>query len=139
MKVDIDQIVTVRKNRSKLFNEQYFTSKFWDIILLLYSHETNGLPVDANEISRNLDLNHRQVVRYLKVLLADDIICAYEQTVEESLNIACDNLSLTKTGFENVETIIQQTRNIFASIPQAETHFVSPQEQKNDRYSTVSD
>ncbi len=139
MKIEVDQIVKVRKNRNKLFNEQYFTNKFWDIILLLYSHEINGLPIDANGISRNLDLNHRQVVRYLEVLLADDIICAYEQTVEESFNIACDNLSLTKAGFENVETIMQQTRDIFTSGPDAETYFAAPQEQQNDRYGAVSD
>ncbi|WP_339693132.1 hypothetical protein [uncultured Parasphingorhabdus sp.] len=78
-------------------------------------------------------------MRYLKVLLADDIICAHDQTVEQSFNIACDNLYLTKSGFENVETIMQQTRDIFASNHEAEKHFASLQEQKNDRYSAVSD
>ncbi|WP_339827213.1 hypothetical protein [uncultured Parasphingorhabdus sp.] len=139
MKIYIDQIVTIRKNRSELFNEQYFASKFWDIILLLYSHGTNGLPADANGISRSLDLNHRQVVRYLKVLLADGIICGFEQTVEGCLNVACDNISLTKTGFGNVETIMQQTRNIAASNHEAAKHFIAPQKQENDRYSAASD
>lgn len=115
MKIDIGEVVSVRKNRSKLFNEQYFTNKFWDIILLLYSYEINALPIDANGISRNLDLNHRAVLRYLKVLSADGIICAYDESADGSVNLACDNLSLTRLGFENAGTIVQQTRKIFAS------------------------
>lgn len=114
MKIDIDEIVSVRKNRSELFNEQYFTSKFWDIILLLYSHEINDCPINAHEISKNLDINGAAVLRYLNVLFADDIICAYENKADDRFELARDNLSLTRLGFENTRTIIQQTCKIFA-------------------------
>ena len=86
MQIDIDAIVSVRKKRSELFNEQYFTNKFWDIILLLYSHEINDLPIDSSAIE------------------------------EDCFDLARDNLSLTRRGFENAGTIVQQTRKIFSSI-----------------------
>ncbi|WP_417594091.1 hypothetical protein [Parasphingorhabdus sp.] len=138
-KNDIDQIVIVRNNRGKLFGEQHFSTKFWDIILLIYSREINEFPIDAAEISRNLEISLRQVVRYLKVLLADNIICAYEGSSQNSFNIACDNLSLTKTGFANVGTIMDQTRDIFAAGQPSETHLSSPPEQKGNRHSPASD
>lgn len=116
IQIDIDKIVSVRKNRSKLFNEQYFTNKFWDIILLLYSHEINDLPIDSSAIARHLELSRTSVLRYLMVLLNDDIICAYDLKEEDCFDLARDNLSLTRRGFENAGTIIQQTRKIFSSI-----------------------
>lgn len=115
MKLDIDQIVEVRKNRSKLFNEQYFTNRFWDIILLLYAHEINGLPIDAKAIAKNLTLSNASVLRYLQALFDDDVICAFDGKTEEPVDLANDNLTLTSLGFENVGTIIQQTRRVFDS------------------------
>lgn len=115
MKLDIDEIVSVRKNRSKLFNEQYFTNRFWDIILLLYGHEINALPIDAKAIAKNLELGDRSVLRYLQVLFDDDVICAFDGTTEEPVDLARNNLTLTLLGFENVGTIIQQTRKVFDS------------------------
>jgi len=117
MQIDIDAIVSVRKNRSELFNEQYFTNKFWDIILLLYSHEINDLPIDSNAIAQHLELSRTSVLRYLTALLNDDIVCAYDLKEEDCFDLARDNLSLTRRGFENAGTIVQQTRKIFSSIP----------------------
>ena len=116
MQIDIDAIVSVRKNRSELFNEQYFTNKFWDIILLLYSHEINDLPIDSNAIARHLEISRTSVLRYLTALLNDDIVCAYDLKEEDCFDLSRDNLSLTRRGFENAGTIVQQTRKIFSSI-----------------------
>jgi hypothetical protein len=113
--VDIDDIISIRNNRSKLFNPQYFANKFWDIMLLLYGREINSLPINANEIAQTLDINPSSALRYLKVLHADGIICAYDRTTEDCLDIARDNLSLTRPGFENTGAIIQQTRKVFAA------------------------
>ena len=116
MKIDIDEIVSVRKNRSTLFNEQYFTNKFWDIILLLYSHEINDLPINTDKIAEHLELSETSVLRYLNVLLDDDVICAYDLKEEEGFDIGRDNLSLTRRRFENAGAIVQQTRKIFSSV-----------------------
>jgi hypothetical protein len=118
MKIDIDQIVTIRKSRSELFNEQYFTNKFWDIILLLYSHEINEQPIDAKTIASKLEISHASVMRYLQVLFADDIIADYEGAAGKSFDLECDHLSLTRLGFENAGSIIQQTRKVFGSTAQ---------------------
>ena len=113
MKIDIDDVIGVRKNRSQLFNEQYFANKFWDIILVLYSQEVNDRPINAQGISSKLDIDQGKVLRYLNVLSADNIICAYDQMAEDQFNIAHDNLSLTRAGFENAATVIQQMRRVF--------------------------
>lgn len=113
MKIDIDDVIGVRKNRSQLFNEQYFANKFWDIILVLYSQEVNDLPINAQGISSKLDIDQGKVLRYLKVLSADNLVCAYDQMAEDQFNIADDNLSLTRAGFENTATVIQQMRRVF--------------------------
>lgn len=114
MKIDIDDVISVRTNRAKLFNHQYFTNKFWDIILILYSHEINDFPINAQEISVKLDADYNSVLRYLAALCADDIICAYDKMAEDRFDFARDNLSLTQVGFKNTGTIIQQTRRVFA-------------------------
>ncbi|MEH6702460.1 hypothetical protein [Parasphingorhabdus sp.] len=114
MKIDIDDVICVRNNRSKLFNEQYFANKFWDIILVLYSHEVNDLPINAQGISTKLDISRSKILRYLGALSADDIICAYDQMAEDHFDIAHDNLSLTRVGFENAGSVIQQMRRVFA-------------------------
>tara|TARA_R110001599_G_scaffold223639_1_gene422819 strand:+ start:23926 stop:24321 length:396 start_codon:yes stop_codon:yes gene_type:complete len=113
MKIDIDDVIGVRKNRSQLFNEQYFANKFWDIILVLYSQEVNDRPINAQGISSKLDIDQGKVLRYLNVLSADNIICAYDQMAEDQFNIAHDNLSLTRAGFENAATVVQQMRRVF--------------------------
>jgi|TARA_R110000772_G_scaffold18400_30_gene51773 DNA-binding MarR family transcriptional regulator len=113
MKIDIDDVIGVRKNRSQLFNEQYFANKFWDIILVLYSQEVNDRPINAQGISSKLDIDQGKVLRYLKVLSADNLVCAYDQMAEDQFNIADDNLSLTRAGFENTATVIQQMRRVF--------------------------
>lgn len=114
MKIDIDDVISVRSNRSQLFNHQYFSNKFWDIILILYSHEINDFPINARGISEKLDIAYNSVLRYLAILFADDIICAYDETAEDSFNLGQDNLSLTRAGSENAGTVIQQTRRVFA-------------------------
>lgn len=114
MKIDIDDVISVRLNRGKLFNSDYFTNKFWDIILILYSHEVNGFPIDAQAMAAKLDVSYEITLRYLNALLTDDIICAYEKMEDEIFDVAHDNLSLTRAGFENTGTIIQQMRHIFA-------------------------
>lgn len=114
MKIDINDIISVRNNRSKLFNHQYFTNKFWDIILILYGHEINDSAINAQGISEKLDINYDSVLRYLAILFDDDIICAFDGMAEDSLDLGQDNLSLTRLGFENAGTVIQQTRRIFA-------------------------
>jgi hypothetical protein len=114
MKIDIDDVIGVRKNRSKLFNENYFANKFWDIILVLYSHEVNDSPINAQGISAKLDVSHSKILRYLGALSADDIICAYDQMAEDYFDIAHHNLSLTRVGFENAGSVIQQMRRVFA-------------------------
>ena len=114
MKINIDGLISARKNRNKFFNNQYFSNKSWDIILILYSHEINDLPINAKDISSKLDMNFRSALRYLNMLYADDIICAYDRLAEDSFDVARDPLSLTRTGFENTGTIIQQTRSLFA-------------------------
>jgi DNA-binding MarR family transcriptional regulator len=113
MKIDIDDVIGVRKNRSQLFNEQYFANKFWDIILVLYSQEVNDRPINAQGISSKLDIDQGKVLRYLKVLSADNLVCAYDQMAADQFNIADDNLSLTRAGFENTATVIQQMRRVF--------------------------
>lgn len=114
MKIDIGDVVTVRKTREELFNPQYFSNKFWDIILLIYSHEINAKPINLKAISEHLDLDRRSTARYLDALFADGIICAYDKMTDEHFNLASDDLSLTQLGFENTGTIIRQTRKIFA-------------------------
>ena len=114
MKIDIDDVISVRNNRSTLFNHHYFSNKFWDIILILYSHEINDLPINAQEISKKLDIDYKSVLRYLAILFADDIIGAYDRMAEDRFDLAQDNLSLTRVGFENAGTVIQQTRRVFA-------------------------
>ena len=114
MKIDIDDVISVRSNRSQLFNHQYFSNKFWDIILILYSHEINDFPINAREISEKLDIDYNSILRYLAVLFADDIICAYDRVAENSFDLGQGNLSLTRVGFENAGTVIQQTRRVFA-------------------------
>ena len=114
MKIDIDDVISVRNNRGKLFNADYFTNKFWDIILILYSHEVNGFPIDVHTMASKLDVSYETTVRYLNALLSDDIICAYEKGDDDSFDVEYDNLSLTRAGFENTGTIIQQMRRIFA-------------------------
>ncbi|WP_173203180.1 hypothetical protein [Sphingopyxis sp. BSNA05] len=106
-----------RKNRSALFNEQYFTNKFWDIILLLYSHEINDLPIDSSAIAKQLEMSRTSVLRYLTALVNDDIVCAYDLKEEDCFDLARDNLSLTRRGFENAGIIVEQTRKIFSTIP----------------------
>jgi hypothetical protein len=114
MKIDIDDVISVRNNRSKLFNSQYFTNKFWDIILILYSHEINGLPIMSREVAIKLNANHNSVLRYLNILFADNVICAYDKMAEDEFDVARDHLSLTRAGFENTGAIVQQMRRIFA-------------------------
>tara|TARA_R110000824_G_scaffold328487_2_gene515348 strand:- start:47 stop:412 length:366 start_codon:yes stop_codon:yes gene_type:complete len=113
MKINIDDLISARKNRSKLFNNQYFSNKSWDIILILYSHEINDLPINARDISSKLDMNDRSVLRYLNMLFADNIICACDKMAEDCFDVAQDHLSLTRPGFENTGTIIQQMRSVF--------------------------
>ena len=115
MKIDIYQLVTVRKNRGKLFNDKYFSNKFWDIILLLYSHEINELPIDCTVIAENLEISHTSVARYLHALFADDIICAYDEAVGSGFDLENDNLSLTRLGFENTARVVQQIRQVFTT------------------------
>jgi len=114
MKIDVDQIVTVRKHRGKLFRKDYFGSYFWDIILILYSHEINERPVDAREVARRLDLRQSAVLRYLKILFADGFVCAYEHGTDQEFDTARDCLALTRQGFENAGAVIQRMRTIFS-------------------------
>ena len=113
MKIDIDDVISVRNNRKQLFNADYFSNRFWDIILVLYSHEVNGMPIDAQAMTAKLDLRHDIVLRYLNVLASDNIICAFDKKEDDEFDVARDNLSLTQTGFENTGTIIQQMRRVF--------------------------
>ncbi|WP_415178560.1 hypothetical protein [Parasphingorhabdus sp.] len=115
IKIDIYQLVTVRKNRAKLFNDKYFSNKFWDIILLLYSHEINELPIDSKVIAENLELSHTSVARYLHALFADGIVCAYDEAAGSGFDLENDNLSLTQQGFENTARVVQQVRQIFTT------------------------
>lgn len=118
MKIDIYQLVTVRKNRAKLFNDKYFSNKFWDIILLLYSHEINELPIDCKVIAENLEISHASVARYLQALFADGIVCAYDEAAGPGFDLENDNLSLTPLGFENTARVVQQIRQIFTTATQ---------------------
>ncbi len=115
MKIDINGLIAIRKSRSKLFNETYFSNKFWDIILLLYGSEINEHPVDAKAIAANLEIGEASAMRYLQALFADDIICADNGTASKPFNLAEDSLSLTARGFENAATVIQQMRMVFAT------------------------
>lgn len=114
MKIDVDQIVTVRKQRGKLFRKEYFGNHFWDIILLLYSHQVSERPLDAPEIASRLELGHPVVLRYLKVLLADGFVCGGEKGADDDFNIASDRLALTRQGFDNAGTVIHRIRKVFA-------------------------
>ncbi|VWX58532.1 hypothetical protein [Sphingorhabdus sp. 109] len=117
VKVDIAAMAAARKKRSELFNEQYFTNKFWDIILLLYSHEINELPIDSAEIANHLEIDQSSVLRYLTALENDDIVCAYDLAEDDCFDLARDKLSLTRSGFENAGIIVQQVRKILTSMP----------------------
>lgn len=114
VEIDIGAIVSARKTRSALFNEQYFSNKFWDIILLLYSHEVNDLPVDSVDIAKYLEIDQTSVLRYLAALVNDDIVCAYDLQEEECFDFTRDKLSLTRRGFENAGIVVQKTRRVYS-------------------------
>ena len=113
--LDINELISLRKNRNKLFGQQYFTDNFWDIILLLYLHKRDDRIINAHGLSNSLDIASDAILRYLNVLYADNIICAYDEIANDRVDLANDNLSLTALGFENTGIIIQQTSNIFTS------------------------
>lgn len=114
MIIDIDKLVAVRRSRSKLFDSRYFTNKFWDILLILYNFEIQDLPINADELAQKLEIDHRSLIRYLDVLAADQVICAFDTSGPDRFDIAVDYMSLSRTGSENVRSIVQQTRRIFA-------------------------
>lgn len=123
---EIDGLISVRKNREDLFNEQYFTNRFWDIILLLYKHDIDQQPVNADIIAKDLGIARNSILRYLTVLLADKIICSYDNRASLSFDITSDSLSLTRLGFKNAESIIQQTRTVFATFAKSSVEIEKP-------------
>ncbi|MEH6789144.1 hypothetical protein [Parasphingorhabdus sp.] len=113
MKIDVDALITVRKNRGELFREEYFSNRFWDVILTLYSHDINERPINTDGLAENLKLSQAAVVRHLTVLAADGFVCGYEGGSDADLDLATDNLALTSKGFENAGTVIRQMRRVF--------------------------
>ena len=114
MKIDVDEIVSARKHRGQLFREQYFDNRFWDIILILYSHAVNERPVDAKDIAGRLEIGHSGVMRYSEILVSDGFVCGQTEAENEGLDIARDRLALTRQGFDNAGAVIDRMRRIFA-------------------------
>ena len=115
MIIDIEKLIAARRSRGDLFNSQYFTNKFWDILLVLYNCEIQGHCIDAKGLSARLEIDQRMLLRYLNVLVADEIICSFESTRHDRFDLAVGNLSLTRTGSEKIRSIIQQPYGVTAS------------------------
>ena len=113
IKIDVDEIVSARKERSQLFREEYFGGHFWDILFILYGHAVNECPVDVQGLASKLELSPSTVLRHIKVLSADGFVCGHGRDAGEAFDFERDPVALTRQGFDNAGTVILRMRRIF--------------------------
>ena len=113
IKIDVDEIVSAREERSRLFREEYLGGHFWDILFILYGHGVNECPLDVQGLANKLELSHSTVLRHIKILSADGFVCTHGHEAGEAFDFDRDPVALTRQGFDNAGTVILRMRRIF--------------------------
>lgn len=113
IKIDVDEIVSAREERSRLFREEYLGGHFWDILFILYGHAVNECPLDVQRLANKLELSHSTVLRHIKILSADGFVCTHGHEAGEAFDFDRDPVALTRQGFDNAGTVILRMRRIF--------------------------